>query len=62
MSVIPALFHMLQVEIHMRMCEICQQICANQNFNFNAQHSIELFYFIIIIIKEYAEKWYHLLH
>ena len=30
MSVIPALFYMLQVEIHLRMREICQQICATQ--------------------------------
>ena len=33
-----------------------------KNFNFNAQHSIKLFYFIVIIVKKYAGKWYHLLY
>ena len=33
-----------------------------KNFNFNAQHSIKLFNFIVIIVKNYAEKWYHLLY
>ena len=33
-----------------------------KNYNFNAQHSINFFYFIIIIVKKYAEKWYHLLY
>ena len=27
-----------------------------KNFNFNAPHSIELFYFIVIVIKKYAEN------
>ena len=30
MSVIPALFRMLQVEVHLRMREICQQIWVTQ--------------------------------
>ena len=30
MSLFPALFYMLQVEVHLRMREICQQICATQ--------------------------------
>ena len=30
MSVIAALFYMLQVEVHLRMGEICQQICVTQ--------------------------------
>ena len=30
MSVCPALFYMLRVEVHLRMREICQQICATQ--------------------------------
>ena len=33
-----------------------------KNYNFNAQHSIKFFYFIVIIVKQYAEKWYHLLY
>ena len=33
-----------------------------KNVNFNAQHSIKLFYFIVIIVKKYTEKWYHLLY
>ena len=33
-----------------------------KNYNFNAQHSIKFFYFIVIIVKKYAEKWYHLLY
>ena len=63
MSVFPALFYMLQVEVHQRMREICQQICATKkNYNFNAQHSIKFFYFIVITVKKCAEKWYHLLY
>ena len=30
MSVFLAQFYMLQVEVHLRMREICQQICATQ--------------------------------
>ena len=30
MSVFPALFYMLQEEVHLRMREISQQICASQ--------------------------------
>ena len=33
-----------------------------KNFNFNAQHSIKLFYLIVIIVKKYVGKWYHLLY
>ena len=33
-----------------------------KNYNFNTQHSINIFYFIVIIVKKYAEKWYHLLY
>ena len=33
-----------------------------KNYNFNAQYSITFFYFIIIIVKKCAEKWYHLLY
>ena len=31
-----------------------------KNYDFNAQHSVN-FYFIVIIVKKCAEKWYHLL-
>ena len=34
MSVIEALFYMLQVEVHLRMREICQQICVTQKKKF----------------------------
>ena len=27
-----------------------------KNYNFNTQHSINIFYFIVIIVKKYAEK------
>ena len=33
-----------------------------KNYNFNAQHSTKFFYFILIIVKKCAEKWYHLLY
>ena len=33
-----------------------------KNYKFNAQHSIKSFYFIVIIVKKCAEKWYHLLY
>ena len=33
-----------------------------KNYNFNAQHSINFFYFIVITVKKCAEKWYHLLY
>ena len=33
-----------------------------KNYNFNAQHSIKFIYFIVIIVKKCAEKWYHLLY
>ena len=34
-----------------------------KNYNyFNTQHSINIFYFIVIIVKKYAEKWYQLLY
>ena len=33
-----------------------------KNNNFNAQHSIKFFYFIVIIVKRYTKKWYHLLY
>ena len=33
-----------------------------RNYNFNTQHSINIFYFIVIIVKKYAEKWCHLLY
>ena len=33
-----------------------------KNYNFNMQHSIKKIYFIVIILKKYAEKWYHLLY
>ena len=63
MSVIPALFYKLQVEVHLRMREICQKICVTQkNNNFNTQHSINILYFIVIIVKKYGEKWYQLLY
>ena len=32
-----------------------------KNYNFIAQYSIKFFYFIVIIVKKCAEKWYHLL-
>ena len=33
-----------------------------KNNNFNTQHSINIFYFIVIIVKKYAKKWYQLLY
>ena len=33
-----------------------------KNYNFNAQHLIKFFIFILIIVKKSAEKWYHLLY
>ena len=33
-----------------------------KNYNFNTQHSISIFYFIVIIVKKYAEKWYQFLY
>ena len=33
-----------------------------KNYNSNAEHSIKFFYFIVIIVKKCAEKWYHLLY
>ena len=33
-----------------------------KNYYFNAQHSIKFYYFIVIIVKKCAEKWYHLLY
>ena len=33
-----------------------------KKYNFNAQQSIKCFYFIVIIVKNCAEKWYHLLY
>ena len=33
-----------------------------KNYHFNAQHSFKFFYFIVIIVKKCAEKWYHLLY
>ena len=47
MSVIPALFYMLKVEVHLRM----REICVTQK---TTQHSINIFYFIVIIVKKYA--------
>ena len=43
-----------------------RNIAANmrdpKNNNYNTQYSINTFYFIVIIVKEYAEKWYQLLY
>ena len=63
MSVFPALFYMLQVEVHLRMREICQQICLTQK-TISLMRNIQpnFFYFIVIIVKKCAEKWYHLLY
>ena len=33
-----------------------------KKYNFNAQQSINFFYFIVIIVKKCAENWYHLLY
>ena len=33
-----------------------------KNNNFNTQNSINIFYFIVIFVKKYAEKWYQLLY
>ena len=35
---------------------------SKNNYNFNAQHSINILYFIVIIAKKYAENWYQLLY
>ena len=56
MAVIAALFYMLQVEVHLRMREICQQICLTQKKIFYTQHSININYLILIIVKKYAKK------
>ena len=51
MSVIPALFYMLQVEVHLRMREICHQICVTQKTIILIRNIQSLFYFIVIIVK-----------
>ena len=43
MSVIRALFYMMQVEVHLRM-HIPANMRDPKNFNFNAQHSIKLLF------------------
>ena len=62
MSVFPALFYMLQVEVHLRMREICQQICTTQKTIILMDSIQSIFYFIVIIVKKCAEKWYHSLY
>ena len=37
-------------------------MCDPKNNNFNTQHSINIFYFIVIIVKKYAKKWYQLFY
>ena len=61
-SLFPALFYMLKVDVHLRMREICQQICASQKTIILIRSIQSFFYFIVIIVKQCAEKWYHLLY
>ena len=55
MSAIPALFYMLQVEVHLRMREICQQIFVTKK-TIILIRNINIFYLIVIIVKNICRK------